>query len=210
MTELLLVRHALPEGGVMDPGLSQTGVAQAERLAGWLTGERVDAVCTSPYQRARDTAAPVERRLGMIADVLDDLREWDGETVQPVVYTPLEEFDPGDPRAVALAEGRFEDFVPELDLPAFRGRISRVMNQIMDAHPGGRVVVVSHGGLINAYLAMVIGAPRVFWFHPGYTSVSRVRRVPAGRVVVESVNETAHLVADRRVPAAEPVPVPGS
>ncbi len=198
MTELLLVRHALPISGVVDPELSDTGIAQAELLADWLDGERVDALYTSPYKRALGTAEPVARRLGLPATVVEHLREWDREISSPLVYTPLEEFDPTDPRALAIAEGRFEDFVPELDLPAFRDRARVAIDSLFAEHASSRIVAVSHGGIINAYLALIIEAPRVFWFNPGYTSISRVRRTPIGKVVVESVNETAHLVASGR------------
>ncbi|MDX3452750.1 histidine phosphatase family protein [Streptomyces sp. ME02-8801-2C] len=200
MTELLLIRHGLPLAGVFDPGLSPEGTAQAERLAAWLVHEGLDALYVSPFRRARETAAPLERLTGMTATVLDDLREWDTDVSQP--YTPPEQIGTGDPRAAALAEGRFEDFVPDLDWDAFRGRAVRAMDTILDAHPGGRVAAVCHGGITNTYLATVLGLPTMFWFHPGYTSVSRVRRMPGGRVVPHSVNETAHMIAER---AADPV-----
>jgi broad specificity phosphatase PhoE len=200
MTELLLIRHGLPQAGVYDPGLSPEGTAQAERLAAWLVHEDLDALYTSPFQRARETAAPLERLTGMTATVLDDLREWDTDVSQP--YTPPEQIRADDPRSVALAEGRYEDFVPDLDWNAFRARAIRAMETILATHPGGRVAVVCHGGITNTYLAMVLGLPRMFWFHPDYTSVSRVRRMPGGRIVLHSVNETGHLIAERAVDAA--------
>ncbi|MGW2716615.1 histidine phosphatase family protein [Streptomyces sp. NPDC001492] len=199
MTELLLIRHGLPLAGVFDPGLAPEGTAQAEHLAAWLGHEDLDALYVSPYRRARETAAPLERLTGMTATVLDDLREWDTDVSQP--YTPPEQIGADDPRAAALAEGRFEDFVPDLDRDAFRARAVRAMNTILDAHPGGRVAAVCHGGITNTYLATVLGLPTMFWFHPDYTSVSRVRRMPGGRVVLHSVNETAHLITDRAVDA---------
>ncbi len=199
MTELLLVRHGLPRAGVFDPGLSPEGIAQAERLAPWLAAEGIDALYVSPYQRARETAAPLERLTGMTAAVLEDLREWDTDVSHP--YTPPEQINADDPRSVALAEGRYEDFVPDLDWDAFRARAVGAMNTMLDAHPGQRIAAVCHGGITNTYLATVLGIPRMFWFHPGYTSVSRVRRMPGGRIVLHSVNETAHLVAERSVDA---------
>ncbi|CAM5398456.1 histidine phosphatase family protein [Streptomyces purpurascens] len=199
MTELLLIRHGLPLAGVFDPRLSPEGTAQAERLAAWLVHEDVDALYSSPYRRARETVAPLERLTGMTATVLDDLREWDTDVSQP--YMPPEQIGADDPRAAALAEGRYEDFVPELDRDAFRARAGRAMDTILDAHPGGRVAVVCHGGITNTYLATVLGLPTMFWFHPDYTSVSRVRRMPGGRIVLHSVNETAHMVAERAVDA---------
>ncbi|MET7480134.1 histidine phosphatase family protein [Streptomyces sp. NPDC005648] len=202
MTELLLIRHGLPLAGVFDPGLAPQGIAQAEHLAAWLAHEDLDALYVSPYRRARETAAPLERLTGMTATVLDDLREWDTDVSQP--YTPPEQIGAGDPRAAALAEGRFEDFVPDLDRDAFRARAVRAMDTILDAHPGGRVAAVCHGGITNTYLATVLGLSTMFWFHPDYTSVSRVRRMPGGRVVPHSVNETAHLIAARAVDAGTP------
>ncbi|MFE9109988.1 histidine phosphatase family protein [Streptomyces collinus] len=199
MTELLLIRHGLPLAGVFDPRLSPEGTAQAERLAAWLVHEDVDALYSSPYRRARETVAPLERLTGMTATVLDDLREWDTDVSQP--YMPPEQIGADDPRAAALAEGRYEDFVPELDRDAFRARARRAMDTILDTHPGGRVAVVCHGGITNTYLATVLGLPTMFWFHPDYTSVSRVRRMPGGRIVLHSVNETAHMVAERAVDA---------
>ncbi|MGW7216862.1 histidine phosphatase family protein [Streptomyces collinus] len=199
MTELLLIRHGLPLAGVFDPRLSPEGTAQAERLAAWLVHEDVDALYSSPYRRARETVAPLERLTGMTATVLDDLREWDTDVSQP--YMPPEQIGADDPRAAALAEGRYEDFVPELDRDAFRARARRAMDTILDTHPGGRVAVVCHGGITNTYLATVLGLPTMFWFHPDYTSVSRVRRMPGGRIVLHSVNETAHMVAQRAVDA---------
>ncbi|MBE4733385.1 MULTISPECIES: histidine phosphatase family protein [Streptomyces] len=199
MTELLLIRHGLPLAGVYDPGLSPEGIAQAERLAAWLRAEDIDGLYTSPFRRARETVAPLERLTGMTATVLDDLREWDTDVSHP--YTPPEQIGADDPRAAALAEGRYEDFVPELDWDAFRARAARAMDTILDAHPGGRVAAVCHGGITNTYLATLLGLPRMFWFHPGYTSICRVRRLPGGRIVPHSVNETAHMIADRAVDA---------
>ena len=77
MTELLLLRHALPTSGRADPGLSGEGRAQAERVAQWLTGSGIDALVTSPLRRARETSAPIEASLGLTATVIHDLREWE-------------------------------------------------------------------------------------------------------------------------------------
>ncbi len=67
MTRLLLVRHAAPAGtwgADEDPGLSDLGRQQAAALveaeARW-----PEAVVSSPMRRARETAAPLARRLGV-------------------------------------------------------------------------------------------------------------------------------------------------
>ncbi len=198
MTELLLVRHALPQSGTSNPGLSDEGRNQAERLAAWLGAEEIDAIVTSPMRRARETSALLEKALQFDAPVVPDLREWDRDVPAPaLVYQAVEEMPSADPRARAVTEGRYEDFVPELDLPAFQARARDVLDQVFDGWPVRRVVAVSHGGIINAIVGAILQIPQVFWFVPGYTSVTRVERLASGRTVVRSVNDTGHLVGVR-------------
>ena len=97
MTELLMLRHALPVSGHNDPGLSDVGRAQAERVAQWLKGGRIDGLLTSPLRRARETAAPIEAALGLTADVVDGLREWELDDPD-YTYDALEDMAPDDPR----------------------------------------------------------------------------------------------------------------
>jgi probable phosphoglycerate mutase len=197
MTELLLVRHGLPVSGVHQPPLAPEGVEQARRLGSWLKGEDVDVMVVSPMRRARETADAVAGEVGREVDaVLDDLREWDTD-LPPRAYTAVEEMGPTDPRAIAIAEGRYEDFVPQLDIGAFRRRTAACLDDLFTRWPVDRLVAVCHGGTINAMVGGVLGIPALFWLNPGYTSVTRLRRMPGGRVVVASVNETAHLFATR-------------
>jgi len=197
MTELLLVRHGLPVSGVHQPPLAPEGVDQARRLGTWLKAEDVDVMVVSPMRRARETADAVAGEMGREVDaVVDDLREWDTD-LPPRAYTAVEEMGPTDPRAIAIAEGRYEDFVPQLDADAFRRRTAACLEGLFERWPVGRLVAVCHGGTINAMVGGVLGIPALFWLNPGYTSVTRLRRMPGGRVVVVSVNETAHLFATR-------------
>ncbi|WP_250279598.1 histidine phosphatase family protein [Frankia sp. Cppng1_Ct_nod] len=196
MTEVLFVRHGLPVAGVADPELAEEGTIQAKRLTAWLAAERVDALATSPLRRARQTAAVLAAELGFVPTEIADLREWEPREPNEV-YTPIEQMAADDPRASAVAEGRYGDFVPDLDQPAFITRARDCLEQIFEIWPSGRVVAVSHGGIINAILAGVIGTPDLFWFNPGYTSVSRVEKLRSGRVVVHSANETGHLLGSR-------------
>lgn len=193
MTELLLLRHALPVSGHANPGLSDEGRGQAERVAQWLALSRIDAVVTSPLRRARETAEPIEASLGLTAAVIDDLREWELDDPNHI-YDAVEDMAPDDPRLIAVAEGRYDDFVPELDTVAFQRRAVAAIDEVFASHlHSERVLVSTHGGFISAYLAHVIGARQVMWFNPDYTGISRVLRLPSGRVVVRSVNETGHF-----------------
>ena len=193
MTELLLVRHGEPEASVRaDPGLSAAGFEQAKRLARWLAAESIDVVVSSPLRRAKDTADTVGDALGLPVAVVDDVREWEragGESG----YTVLEHMAADDPRSTALADGRYSDFVPIMDVAAFRARVELGFGSLFDRYPTGRVVVASHGGAINCFLANILGLSEIFFFLPDYGSVSRVERLASGRTVIRSVNETGHL-----------------
>lgn len=191
--QLWLIRHALPlrvEGvaGGADPGLAEPGHDQARRLAAWLAAEPIEAVWSSPLRRARETAAPLAAALGVEVVLDDDLAEWDREADS---YIPLEELKAeGDPRWQELVDGTWAG---DDAGAAFAERLLAAMDRIVAAHPGGEVAVVCHGGVINVYLAHVLGLAEAMFFHPDYTSVSRVRAARSGARSIASINETGHL-----------------
>jgi probable phosphoglycerate mutase len=192
--ELLLIRHAEPVRIVevdepADPPLHERGRSQAEALAGWLAGETLDAVWSSPMRRARETAAAVATRLGLQVVVDDDLAEFDREATS---YIPLEELRATrDDRWVAMVEGDLSEF--EVDPDAFRRGVVVAVERIVSANPGRTVAVVCHGGVINAYAAEVLGIDRLLFFEPRYASVNRVAASRDGVRSIVSLNETAHL-----------------
>lgn len=196
MNELLLIRHGRPESGLMDPPLNAEGRAQAEALAGVLAQKPITAVVCSDLRRARETAGIIAAPLGLDPLPMPGLREW-GLPADAMKYVALELLAAGSPQARAIDEGRFMDFVPkQVDVLAFRRAVAGVFAEILGAHGAGRVAVVCHGGTINAYLGQLVEIPDVFWFHPDYTSVSRVQQRPGGRVIIRSLNETQHLLVN--------------
>ncbi len=77
----------------------------------------------------------------------------------------------------------------------FRARTITSIESIIMRHPGQRVVAACHGGVINLYLARVLGlseATRGF-FYPNYTSIHRVAAATSGERSVVTINETSHL-----------------
>lgn len=195
--QLLLIRHALPlrvereDGHPADPPLSARGVAQAERLADWLRHEEIDAVYSSPMRRAVETAEPLARGRGCRIEPEPDVVELDH---QSPTYVPLEEIKAADPAAWrALVQG---GLYAGIDLTAFRRRVSEAFTRIIGAHPGERVAVICHGGVINAFAGEVLGITDPFlFFDPAYTSVSRFLAAQSGERSLLSLNETGHLRA---------------
>jgi probable phosphoglycerate mutase len=77
---LRLVRHGEPawnvdERAVDDPALTERGTQEVAALCQELDGQSFDAFYVSPLRRARQTAEPLARRLGMKAQVCDWLAE---------------------------------------------------------------------------------------------------------------------------------------
>lgn len=191
--ELLLIRHGLPEriegsSGPADPGLTEAGRRQAELLAEYLSSERIEAVYTSPLRRAVETAAPLAARLGLPTAVVDEIAEYDRHSTE---YVPIEDLKAeGDPR--------FYDpgLLEAVDPPhVFERRVVAALESIVTAHPGGAAAAVCHGGVINVYLATLLGVPAEppGFFYPNYTSIHRVAAARTGERSILAINETAHL-----------------
>jgi probable phosphoglycerate mutase len=186
--ELFLIRHALPlrvdEGasdGPADPALAADGRRQADALAEWMAHEQLDAIWSSPMRRALETAAPLAHRLRLEIAVDDDLAEFDRDAAS---YIPIEELKAAnDPRWMEVPEQ------PE----HFRAVVVAAMERIVAAHPGQRVAVVCHGGVVNAYAGHVLGIDEPLFFLPTYTSISRVLASSNGPRSIASLNEAAHL-----------------
>ena len=191
----MLIRHALPErvetrdGSPADPPLSALGRAQAEQLARWLAAEKIGAIWSSPMRRARETADPLARALGLELTLHADLVEMDHRSD---VYVPLEQLKAEDyPRWQALIQQG--GLYAGVDLGAFRRSVVAAVERAIAAHAGGRVAIVCHGGVINAWAGHVLGIDDPFFLDAAYTSVSRFLAASTGERSVRSLNETAHL-----------------
>jgi broad specificity phosphatase PhoE len=204
--ELILVRHALPErvenvDGVADPGLQPLGHEQARRMADWLAHEDIHHIAVSPKRRAVETAAPLAQRLGLTPEVVPGFAEIDRSARH---YIPVEEMRrENSPVWQALVAGRWDE-IGYHDPSEFRREVIAAKDALLARMPDHRIVVVAHGGTINAIVSDLIGLDRMFFFEAAYTSISRVVRGLNGTYVVSTLNETAHLHSAPRT--LEPLP----
>ena len=191
--EIILVRHALPlrrEGtiGPADPELSEIGHQQARHASDYLQTEKINALYTSPMKRAVQTCAPLAHALNLTPTVVQGIAEWDQNSNE---YVPIEELKASnDPRWQAMVAGEWNS---DESMEEFSARVIDSIEKIIDAHSGDRVGVVCHGGVINSYLAHVLGLPNGQFFYPNYTSIHRIAASRRGHRSVVSVNETSHL-----------------
>lgn len=193
--ELILVRHALPHaeqpclGVRADPSLTAQGRAQADRLVDALAEDDVAAIVSSPAARAQETAAPLAAARALPATVDHSVQEYDatGRGYVPIHVAIAQ----GLPDAMAIAAGELPAHVAA---EAFRTRVVDGLESLVTRHPGRRsVVVVCHGGVVNAYLSHVLGLSAGMVFPLDYVGVTRVVASRDGRRRVRTVNETYHL-----------------
>ncbi len=162
-TRLYLVRHGATVlsvenrfSGAVGVELSDEGRDQVECLAGRLAGERLSTVYCSPLSRAIETATILARPHGLSLCHRDGLREishgrWEGMTRQevetkfPDEYTSWE----ADPFTFAPENGESGLAVLARALP--------VLREIVVAHQGENVLVVSHKATLRLLLSSVLG-----------------------------------------------------
>jgi probable phosphoglycerate mutase len=159
-------------------------------MAAYLASENIDAVYASPLRRARETAQPLIEKLGIQYEICEGVAEFDRNSNE---YVPIEELRAtNDPRWQKMMKGEWDETADSPEV--FRDRVIASINELIDRHPGEKVAVVCHGGVINQYLAYVLGiSTQMGFFYPQYTSIHRVAASRSGAKSIVSINEASHL-----------------
>lgn len=162
-TRMLLIRHGATTltaedrfAGSTEVELSEEGRRQARALGERLANEQVAGVYASPMKRTLETARLVFGGQGLEPQPRPGLMEidhgrWEGHTRQEVgerwrqEYTHWEE----DPFTFAPQGGESGLAVLARALPVIR--------EIVTAHPGGTVAVVSHKATLRLLLCALLG-----------------------------------------------------
>ncbi len=159
---MLFVRHGrTATTGTTLPGrapglhLSDAGLAQAEAVAQRLGAlPRVDAVYSSPLERTRETAAPIGRKRNLKVRIdrglLEcDFGEWTGQALKELTkrkeWTTIQRY----PSGFRFPGG--ESFTE------MQGRLTATVAKLVERHPGGTIVLVSHADPIKAAVAAALG-----------------------------------------------------
>ncbi len=203
MLRILAVRHGQTEWnlsgrnqGHADIPLDATGMAQAEDLAAALREEEFDAIYCSPMQRAIQTLPHLRPRVGLEPILDDRLKErnyglWEGVTQDDAKRTHPELFETyhADPTVLSPPEG-------ESGIDVFC-RVGYFVHDLLAKHSRGNVLVVSHGGTLSAFLAVMIGGmpSTANTFRIRNCSISEVRVFSNGRRRLVRFDDTSHLSA---------------
>lgn len=166
MTELLLIRHGETDWnrrqcfqGQIDVPLNERGLAQAARLGAHLAGERLDGLVVSDLVRTRQTAAPLAEALGLSPRYTPALREQAFGILEGMTFDEIRVKHPTEFALWARQE-------PDYALPGgaesrlhFHQRVIGALGELAQAHPGQRLAVVTHGGVLDMVWRSAKGLP---------------------------------------------------
>ncbi|MFP5313031.1 MAG: MSMEG_4193 family putative phosphomutase [Actinomycetes bacterium] len=205
-TLILLVRHGqTPTTGTVLPGrapglhLSERGRAQADAVAERLSGLPVQAIYSSPLERARETAEPAAAGSGLAvqedAGLLEcDFGDWTGAALAGLTGLPEWQTVQHNPSAFRFPNG--ESFTE------MQARMVGTLENLRAAHPGAVVVCFSHADPIKAAVAHALGThldlfQRIL-ISPA--SVSAISYVDGQAPAVLTVNSMSEPLSGLRAP----------
>jgi probable phosphoglycerate mutase len=187
-----LIRHGEPVGGRIirgsgcDHPLSPVGWSQMRAAVAGVV--RWDQIISSPLARCRGFALYLASTRGLPMAVEPELREvgmgaWEGR--RPV---EIARDEPDGFRAFLRDPQRNRPPGGE-SLESLRRRIGSAYDRQVAGHPGRRLLIVCHAGVIRAVIGHLLNADAAFWYRirVDYAGVTRVRHRPFG-ASIEHVN----------------------
>ncbi|MEV6284075.1 histidine phosphatase family protein [Kribbella sp. NPDC051770] len=161
-TTVVLARHGRTEWhhgnrytGSTDLPIDSVGLQQADLLREWAEDFRPDALWSSPMLRARQTIAPTAAALGLEPSTDARLREVDFGSAEGRMLSEL-------PPAVASAftlDPVANPFPGGENVRDAAERVHDAFTEIVERHPGGKVLVVAHNTLIRLLVCRLLGLP---------------------------------------------------
>jgi probable phosphoglycerate mutase len=198
--QLIVVRHGETEWnaegriqGHQDVALNERGERQVAAVARRLASARVDAVYSSDLRRTMQTAEHIAEALGKKIIQDQRLREWKLGVLETLIPNEAAEKEPEAYRIYMERD-------PELVVPggeSIRQRHERAIacvREIDQKDPGERVVVVTHGGIVDDLYRSAMGiALDADQDWPLYNCGINTLRIKGGELKVEKWGDVEHL-----------------
>ena len=202
-TRIIAIRHGETAWNVdtriqgqLDIPLSATGRWQAERLAGALRDEPIEAIYASDLARAWETAYYLGQVQGQPVTKEIGLRERDFGDFEGKTFAEIEVLLPEQSMRWRKRDPEFSPAGGE-SLIALRARVVQTVERLAAKHPGKQIALVSHGGVMDvlyrAATRLEIQAPRTWAL--GNTAINRLLWTPGGFALVGWA-DTQHLAGD--------------
>ncbi len=198
---VLFLRHGESEGNVLraiqgwyDYPLTERGHRQASYAAARLADCGASTLYTSPLRRAADTAGAVATATGLLAIETPDFREYCFGEAQSMRW------------AEAAAKWGLADRdwgvgkVPgEEGMEAFRARVARQFEALLDAHEDDLAISVLHAGTLGAIVEYVCGMAlhEHAALFTGNCGIAVMRRANGAASIV-TLNDQRHIPAEDR------------
>jgi 2,3-bisphosphoglycerate-dependent phosphoglycerate mutase len=202
LTSMFLIRHGdydeIVDGKpVENPGISPKGVRQTQLLRDRLarTGEiEAAALIASPARRASETAEILAPALGVPVVLDADLEEWrcDRGALSP------EEFTARWQRVSEAQRPYFQWVEGGESFVELTARVQLALNRIWQERVGKTIVLVTHGGVIQASFAYFfnLSATTIPGISTENTAITHwTRPADANRWILQRHNDHAHLQA---------------
>jgi len=200
-TRIIAVRHGETAWNVdariqgqLDIGLNDTGRWQARRVGEALASEEITAVYSSDLGRAHQTAQSISEVKGVPVIPNEGLRERSFGIFEGKTFDEIHETWPDHAH-------NWRKRIPEWQPPdggesllELRERVTRTMRELAARHPGEQIVVVAHGGVLDALYRVATGqevnSPRTWELPNG--AINRLLWTPEGFTLV-GWSDTQHL-----------------
>ncbi len=200
-TRIIAVRHGETAWnldariqGQLDIGLNDTGRWQARRVGEALASEPITAVYSSDLGRAHQTAQSIAKVTGIPVVAEEGLRERSFGLFEGKTFDEIHEIWPDHAQ-------NWRKRIPEWAPPdggesllQLRERVTRTMQSLAARHPGEQIVVVAHGGVLDALYRVATGqdvnSPRTWELPNG--AINRLLWTPEGFTLV-GWSDTQHL-----------------
>jgi broad specificity phosphatase PhoE len=204
-THVVIIRHGQSQGnaegrfgGHTDTPLSPRGRRQAQATAKALGAEKFDAIYSSDLPRAIETASPLAKLTGVPLETTDALRERSVGVMEGLTFEEAAEQHPE--QYQALLRRDFEHVL--LGGESYRqtlDRASRQLDEAIEQHRGGRIVLFAHTGTICILILHLMGALdapdlKPVWIATANCGIARFDLRDDGFVRVLCINDTRHLV----------------
>lgn len=166
MVKVILVRHGETDwnaerriqGGSSDTPLNETGKKQAESLALRLRPEKLQAIYSSPLQRARNTAQAIARYHQLEVKTEPSLKEIEVGELEGVTVTEIGQRL--DQLLTAESQGEALPRMPGGEsLAEVQQRAWDTIQHLVSQHPEGVLVVVSHYFVILTIVCATLNLP---------------------------------------------------
>ena len=193
MVKIILVRHGETDwnlarriqGGNSNTQLNQRGRRQVESLALRLKQEKIQAIYSSPLQRAQDTARAIARYHQLAVEIEPSLREIEVGELEGMPIANV-----GKHLSELLVKHQQDGELPRLpggeSLAELQQRVWGTIQRLVNKHSDGVLVVVGHYFSVLAAICSVINLPL---FH-----IDRLRLSPSSISIVTFDEEATRLI----------------